>query len=80
MPSISAPVDHLDIPGPRDVAVKKYSTWQQSQVTDETLKVEYQKACDVTLEDGLDWNRSTTIKTLTFSLRKALKEELPGDS
>jgi hypothetical protein len=30
----------LSIPGPRDVAVRKYSEWQQSKVVDETLRVE----------------------------------------
>jgi hypothetical protein len=45
---------HLDIPGPRDIAVRKYSDWQQSKVHDETMKAEFRKACDVTLEEGLD--------------------------
>jgi hypothetical protein len=44
----------LDIPGPRDAAVIAYSEWQQSNVVDEALKEEFQKACDATLEDGLD--------------------------
>jgi hypothetical protein len=39
----------LDIPGPRDVAVRMYCAWQQSKVVDATLKAEFQKACDVTL-------------------------------
>ena len=39
----------LDIPGPRDVAVRLYSEWQQSNVADEGLKTEFQKACDVLL-------------------------------
>ena len=45
---------YLDIPGPRDLAVKAYSEWQQLNVADEQLKAEYQKACEVTLQDGLD--------------------------
>ncbi|KAG9196829.1 hypothetical protein G6514_003942 [Epicoccum nigrum] len=32
----------LNIPGPRDVAVVAYSEWQQSNVIDETQRVEYQ--------------------------------------
>jgi hypothetical protein len=44
----------LDIPGPRDAAVIAYSEWQQSNVVDDALKGEFQKACDATLEDGLD--------------------------
>ena len=52
--STSIPVSRLDIPGPRDIAVRDYSHWQQSKVDDEMLKVEFQKACDATLADGLD--------------------------
>ncbi|PQE18259.1 urea carboxylase protein [Rutstroemia sp. NJR-2017a BBW] len=52
MPSI--PTNRLDIPGLRDRAVKEYCAWQQSKVEQSTLKVEYQKACDVIIEDGMD--------------------------
>ncbi|KAJ9130191.1 hypothetical protein NKR23_g12307 [Pleurostoma richardsiae] len=44
----------LEIAGPRDAAVKKYSAWQCSQVDDRMLKMEYQKACAITLAEGLD--------------------------
>jgi hypothetical protein len=44
----------LDIPGPRDLAVRIYSGWQQSNVVDEALKTEFQNACDGALDDGLD--------------------------
>jgi hypothetical protein len=54
LPLISTPVHRLDIPSPRDIAVRNYSHWQQSKVDDEILKVEFRKACDVTLADGLD--------------------------
>lgn len=33
----------LEIPGPRDMAVKAYSEWQQSNVVDEVLKAEFRK-------------------------------------
>lgn len=39
----------LDIPGPRDVVVKEYSEWQQSNITDDTVKSAFRQACDVTL-------------------------------
>ncbi|CAN9211453.1 unnamed protein product [Alternaria alternata] len=45
---------YLDIPGPRDIAVAAYSDWQQGKVVDQMLQLEYQKACDATLQDGLD--------------------------
>jgi len=51
---MATPVHRLDIPGPRDVAVRNYSHWQQSKVDDEILKVEFRKAYDVALADGLD--------------------------
>jgi hypothetical protein len=44
----------LNIPGPRDLAVVAYSQWQQSNVVDEAQKMEYQKACDITLLEMLD--------------------------
>jgi hypothetical protein len=33
---------------------KQYSDWQQSQVDDQTLKAEFQKACDIALAHGFD--------------------------
>jgi hypothetical protein len=36
----------LDLSGLRDVAVRLYSEWQQLNVADESLKVEFQKACN----------------------------------
>jgi hypothetical protein len=44
----------LDIPGTLDVAVRLYSEWQQSNVTDVSWKIDIQKACDVAIDDGLD--------------------------
>jgi hypothetical protein len=43
-----------DIPGPRDAAIKAYSEWQQSNIVEDALKEEFQKACDATLDDELD--------------------------
>lgn len=36
------------------MAVRTYSIWQSSQVSDRALKIEYQKACAITLDEGLD--------------------------
>ena len=44
----------LFISGLLDVAMRDYSTWQQSRLGDKALKVEVRKACDVALDDGLD--------------------------
>jgi hypothetical protein len=53
-PPHSMIASRLDVPGLRDVAVKDYSDWQQAQVHNESLKIEFRKARDVVLPDGLD--------------------------
>jgi RES domain-containing protein len=54
--SIASSVDvpAIYISGLLDVAVREYSSWQQSRLGDEALKSEVRKACDVALDDGLD--------------------------
>jgi hypothetical protein len=49
-----AQIDSLNISRPRDEAVEDYYTWQKLQVKKLALKMEYQKACDVIIEDGMD--------------------------
>ncbi|GLA08285.1 hypothetical protein AnigIFM60653_009815 [Aspergillus niger] len=44
----------LDIPDPRDVAVKEYSEWEMSNVENDTLKSAFRQVCDVMLDNGLD--------------------------
>jgi hypothetical protein len=63
----------LHIPGPRDVAVRSYSEWQQSNVVDVTLKAEYQKACDMALDDGLDLDQVYGDQDSTFFIRNGVK-------
>jgi hypothetical protein len=58
--------------------VKEYSNWQQSKIHDEILKVEFRKTCDFTLADRLDLVLIHVDQDQVFSLRKALKEALPG--
>jgi hypothetical protein len=36
-------MSHLEIPGPRDEAVKEYGEWQASNVTDDTLKAAFRR-------------------------------------
>jgi hypothetical protein len=71
--SNSAEVIPLDIPGLRDVAVRKYSKWQQSNVNDDQLKLEFQKACDVTLADGLDLEQLHEDQDFDFFIDKGVK-------
>lgn len=76
----------LEIPGPRDVAVKEYGEWQQSNVTDDNLKAAFRQACDVALEDGLDLEQVYKDQDPEFFVRKGIKkgiarrfvEDVPG--
>ncbi|KAL1598076.1 hypothetical protein SLS59_007086 [Nothophoma quercina] len=63
----------LGIPGPRDVAVVAYSEWQRSNVVDEAQKVEYQKACDATLQDMLDLEQVYEDQDVDFYTQKGVK-------
>ncbi|KAF6796396.1 hypothetical protein CSOJ01_13214 [Colletotrichum sojae] len=44
----------LEVLGLRDDAIREYSEWQCSQVRGEDLKMDFRKACDLALKDGLD--------------------------
>lgn len=63
----------LDIPGPRDIAVAAYGDWQQFKVVDQTLQLEYQKACDVTLRDGLDLEQVFEDQDADFFIQSGVK-------
>lgn len=63
----------LDIPGPRYIAVAAYGDWQQSNVVDQTLQLEYQKACDVTLQDGLDLEQVFEDQDADFFIQSGVK-------
>ena len=63
----------LEIPGLRDIAVKRYCDWQCSQVDDEALKLEYWKACDLTLADGLDLEQVYKDQDATFYIDSGVK-------
>lgn len=68
-------IDLLDlfILGLLDVAVKEYSTQQQSRLGDEALKVEVRKACDVALDDGLDLAQIDEDKNLDYFTKRGVK-------
>ncbi|CAI7627778.1 unnamed protein product [Penicillium glandicola] len=63
----------LDIPGPRDDAVKEYSEWQVSNVTDDTLKAAFRQAYDVMLENGLDLEQVHKDQDPEFFIGKGIK-------
>ncbi|OQE26125.1 hypothetical protein PENFLA_c007G00907 [Penicillium flavigenum] len=70
-PSIYPP--ELHIPGLLDLAVKEYSTWQQSRLSDETLKAEVGKACEVALDDGLDLTQIEEDKNPDYFTQRGIK-------
>jgi len=63
----------LGIPGPRDLAVKAYSDWQQTNVVDEELKAEFRKAGEVTLQDGLDLEQVHDDQDPGFFIQRRIK-------
>lgn len=66
-------VDCLDIPGLRDIAVRKYSEWQQSKVHDEMLKIKFRKARDTILAQGLGLEQVHEDQDPDFLIKKAVK-------
>lgn len=50
-------ITRLLISGAWNAAVKEYSEWQQSQEDNELRKAEYQKACDIALDNGFDLDK-----------------------
>lgn len=55
-PTSSAKAWRLNITGPHDANVQAYCNWHQSQVRNESWKIDFQKACNVAIDDGLDLN------------------------
>jgi hypothetical protein len=63
----------LEIPGLRDIAVQRYCDWQQSQVHSENLQVEFMKACNAILDDGLDLEQVHEDQDSEFLVKKGVK-------
>jgi hypothetical protein len=83
MPSNYTPIDRLNIPGFRDDVVKEYYAWQQLQVKQPALKVEYQKACDAIIEDSMDLELIRRDPKPDFLIKRGVKrgiaEHVVGD-
>lgn len=63
----------LDVLRPRDEAVKEYSEWQVSNVTDDTLKAAFRQVCDVMLENSLDLEQVYQDQDPEFFIGKGIK-------
>jgi hypothetical protein len=61
------------IPGPRDAAVRDYSKWLESKVTDETYKADFRKACEVTLAHHLDLELALEDQDPNFFIEHGVK-------
>jgi hypothetical protein len=66
-------VGTLKIPRFRDLAVKEYSEWLASNVSDETLKDAFRQAFDVTLSDRFDFEHIYKDQNPEFFVGKGIK-------
>lgn len=57
----------------RDQAVREYCKWQCSNVSDNDLKLEFQKARDLTLAEGLDLEQLYKEHEHQFLVEKGVK-------
>ncbi|KAF4993956.1 hypothetical protein FDECE_13261 [Fusarium decemcellulare] len=64
---------YLGIPGMRDVNVNEYCIWHCSKNDNDTWKMEYEKACDLTLEEGLDLEQIRLDQDAQFFIDKGVK-------
>ncbi|KAH7165146.1 hypothetical protein DER46DRAFT_685257 [Fusarium sp. MPI-SDFR-AT-0072] len=61
---------YLGIPGMRDVNVNKYCIWHCSKNANTVWKIEYKKACDLTLAEGLDLEQIRLDQDAQFFIDK----------
>ena len=69
----STPRSPVTIVGLRDQAVWEYCEWQCSNVGDDDLKLEFQKARDLTLAEGLDLEQLYEEHEHQFLVEKGVK-------
>ncbi|KAM0346535.1 hypothetical protein ACHAO7_012046 [Fusarium culmorum] len=65
---------YLGIPGMRDVNVNKYCIWHCSKNANTVWKMEYKKACDLTLDEGLDLEQIRLDQDAQFFVDKGVKK------
>ncbi|GKU14736.1 unnamed protein product [Fusarium langsethiae] len=65
---------YLGILGMRDVNVNKYCIWHCSKNANTVWKMEYKKACDLTLDEGLDLEQIRLDQDAQFFVDKGVKK------
>lgn len=57
----------LIIPGPREQAIRNYCKWLESMATEDDYKADFQRICQVTLENSI---RHTWIQYIHYSMKE----------
>ena len=70
-------LNSLEIPGPRDIAVKKYSEWQISNIENDILKSAFWQVYDMMLDNGLDLEQIYKDQDPKFFIEKGIKIGIP---
>lgn len=63
----------LKIPGFKDVAVREYSEWLVSNVSNDSLKSGFRQVCDITLSDGFELEHIYSYQNPDFFVGKGIK-------
>lgn len=72
--SSPVPVDSIIVPDlPLNIAMREYSSWQQSQVDCDMLKDDIKKARDVALTNGLDLKQIHEDRDPEFFIKHGVK-------
>ncbi|KAH6868907.1 hypothetical protein B0T10DRAFT_419197, partial [Thelonectria olida] len=71
---ISQAPSYLGISGLRDVAVKQYADWHCSKVNNALWKTDFQKACRLTLEEGLDLEHVFADRDAAFFIEGGIRQ------
>lgn len=64
---------YLGLAGMRDVNVTEYCAWHCSKVSNNVWKLEFQKVCRLTLEEGLDLEQIRLDQDAGFFIEKGVK-------
>ena len=71
--SVAAKGSSLEIPEPLGISVQRYTAWQKSRYSAEEVKMEYQKAGDLTLAEGLDLELVYEDQDAELYIKKGVK-------